>query len=275
MPTHPSPTFPAPRAIFKLGAWAAALLVTAGFGLTSDSAQAQAPLPVPNFSFENPSAVGFPFGTNPSITDWAKNLEPAYWSQPPFSTPFPWPGTSGVFVGTAPNSPNPYTNLLGTQAGYILGFPGAALFQNNFAGNFEIGETYTFTLGVFGKPSLPASAQLRLSFYYRDTTNTTNDPLGEKTVFSQTVIPYSTATFDDSQPNPSLIDYSVSTSVLASDAWAGRPVGIMMDTVDPNPTGGNWDFDNARLVPEPATTGLMAMAFSGLLLRRRRGPGHA
>ena len=236
---------------------------------------------VPNASFESQSAVGFPFGTNPFLDFWQKNAEPAYFAPIAAAYGIPWYGTAGAFIGTSPNSPNPYTNLVGTQAGYILGFPMVALFQDydtsaghEFDGTFEIGKTYDLTLGLFGKPTLAASSTFRLSLYYRDTANTVNDPLGEKTIVNSTGVGYSAATFVNNA-TPALIDYDVLVgAVLPTDPWAGKHIGILLETVDPIPTGGNWDFDNVRLaataVPEPASASLLAFGIGGLMMRRSR-----
>lgn len=231
--------------------------------------QAQ-PISVPNFSFESQSAVGFPFGTNPSLDSWQKIAEPAYFG--PISGGIPWFGTAGGFIGTATNSPNPYANLLGTQAGYILAFPEVTLFQDfdttpQFDATFEVGKSYDLTLGVYGGSLLSEGSTLELSLYYRDT-------LDNRVTVSSTVITFSAATFP-SVANPNLIDFSVNVPIVqAGDPWAGQNIGIQLESTVSMAlmSGRNWDFDNLRLtaVPEPATMALLGLGFGGLLWVRSR-----
>jgi hypothetical protein len=261
-----------------------ACAATLALSLTATVALADS-IAIPNYSFELQSAAGLPpqsQGTNPFIDNWAKDAEPQG-----YTPPFPqlvWFATAGVFLGAGPGtySPNPYVNITGVQAGYILAYPGVKLFQDaavspTFSSTFEVGKEYTFTLGVFGKPQLglsPTSA-FRLSLYYRDTTNTLNDPLGQRTIINSTTINYGDGSAFVDNATPSLIDYSVSVGeVLSEQAWAGKNIGLMMESVDPNATFGNWDFDNARLtsnaVPEPTSIALLALGLSALGLRRSR-----
>jgi hypothetical protein len=89
-----------------------------------------------------------------------------------------------------------------------------------------------------------------------------------------TTVTYSAAAFPVGDPL-NLIDYQVTVpSVQAGDAWAGKYIGIKLEsTVSIEATSfGNWDFDNVRLVavPEPATASLMALGFGGWLLAQSR-----
>lgn len=238
--------------------------------------QAQ-PINVPNYSFESQSAVGYPFDTNPNVDSWQKIAEPAYFTPAFGGFGIPWFGTAGAFVGTAPSSPNPYANLLGTQAGYILAFPQVTLFQDynsspghDFDGTFEIGKAYNLTIGLFGKDTLAPGSTLQLSLYYRDI-------LDNKVTVGSTTVTYSAAAFPVT-PTLNLIDYEVNVPVVqAGDAWAGKNIGIQLESTIPIEltTGRNWDFDNVRLtaVPEPATMTLVGLGLGGLLLAhsRRRG----
>ena len=235
------------------------------------SLQAQ-PISVPNFSFESQSAVGFPQGANPNVDSWQKIAEPAFYT-PAFGTfGIPWFGTAGVFLDT-----NPYGNRVGTQAGYILAVPQVTLFQDydsspthEFDGSFEVGKAYNLTIGVFGKSSIAPGSTLELSLYYRDN-------LDNRVKVNSTVITYSSAEFPIT-PQLNLIDYQVNIpEVQASDAWAGRHIGIQLESTVPiaQTSFGNWDFDNVRLtvVPEPATMTLSGLGVGGLLAARLRRRG--
>jgi len=226
-------------------------------------------IPVPNYSFESQSGVGYPFGTNPNVDSWQKIAEPAYFAPAFGSFGIPWYGTAGVFVDS-----NPYGNRVGTQAGYILAFPQVTLFQDydsspthDFNATFEVGQAYNLMVGVFGKNSIQPGSTLELSLYYRN-------ELGNMVTVGSTVITYSAATFPGST-NLNLVDYQVNVApVLAGDAWAGKHIGIQLESTIPIEltSGGNWDFDNVRLtaVPEPAALSLLGLGFVALLAARSR-----
>jgi hypothetical protein len=229
-------------------------------------------LSVPNHSFESQSGVGWPFGTNPNLDAWQKHAEPVFFGM--ISGGLPWYATAGAFIGTAPNSPNPYANMLGTQAGYILSFPQVALFQDysvtpGFDAIFEIGKSYNLTVGVYGHHLLAPGSTLQLSLYYRDN-------LDNKVTVGATTITFSDANFPlVTGPGTNLIDFSVNLpAVQAGDAWAGQHIGIQLESTIPIEltSGRNWDFDNVRLtaVPEPATLSLLALGLGGRTLARAR-----
>jgi len=209
---------------------------------------AQYSITVPNFSFENPTAPNtFPF-VNINIDSWQKAPEPAYYG-PAIGTPFgiPWVGTAGVFLDV-----NPYANHDGVQAGYILAFPEVTLFQDyttsrthDFNAAFDVGNSYTLTIGVFGKSTLAAGSTLELILYYLDDAN-------NHVPVASTTVTYSTAAFPITTPL-NLIDYSVHVpTVQKGDAWAGKKIGIQLLSTTPLQlsTGGNWDLDNVRLTAE-------------------------
>jgi hypothetical protein len=229
-----------------------------------------ASLAVPNFSFESPVApTNSPF-VNVLVDSWQKIPEPAYYG-PAIGTPFgiPWIGTAGVFLDV-----NPYANHDGTQAGYLLGFPQVTLFQDfnsspthDFNVTYDVGMSYTLTVGVFGKGTLAPGSTLQLSLYYLD-------DLNNKVNVNSTTVTYSAAEFPATSPL-NLKDYSVTVpSVLAGDPWAGKHLGIQLESTSPIElaTGGNWDFDNVRLqvVPEPSTLGMLVLGAGALLVARRR-----
>src|SRR5262245_22313692 len=96
-------------------------LVSATVTLITVAAQGQA-IPVPNGSFEsrvvNPQV--FPIDTR--IDSWQKMPQPSFFTNSPQLT---WDQTVGMFNGTPTYSPNPYSNLNGNQAAYLLSIPGA------------------------------------------------------------------------------------------------------------------------------------------------------
>lgn len=224
-----------------------------------------ATLNVPNFSFEQqPAPASSPF-VNVFIDSWQKAPEPSYYAAA-IGTPFgiPWIGTSGVFLDV-----NPYANRVGSQAGYLLGFPQVAIHQNLNA-TFEAGMSYDLTIGVFGKNTLAPGSTLALSLYYLDGT-------GNRVPVQTTTVTYSQAQFPTAAPL-NLVDFSVAVpTVQPGDAWAGRPLGIQIESTASLQlaTGGNWDFDNVRLksIPEPGVLGLASLGVGMMYLARRRANG--
>lgn len=249
-------------------AWQTTSLAWLG-SLTLASAQA---LFVPNHSFESQLAPNSPPYVNVFVDNWQKIAEPAYFDPIFGGFGIPWFGTAGVFLDI-----NPYVNRIGAQAGYILAFPQVTLFQDfstspSFTATYEVGKSYDLTLGVFGKSTLAPGSTLLMSLFYRDDAN-------NKVTVGSTTITYSAAAFPTSGPL-ALVDYSVTIpTVQATDAWAGKHIGIQLESTTPLEltTGGNWDFDNVRLtaVPEPTSAALLGLgAMTWLARRARRGPQH-
>ncbi len=215
-----------------------------------------ASIAIPNSSFESPS-TGF---ASPLIDSWQKIPRPAYFDE---SSGFLWVQTAGVFLDT-----KPYANRTGLQCAYMLSFPQVTLFQDYstspaFNAAYEIGQSYSLTLGVYGN-SLTTNSSLQLSLFYRDSGN------NMVTIGSPRTITYDPAIFPGTAPF-NLVDYSVAIpAVQAGDAWAGKNIGVMVQVAGSDFTG-YWDMDNARLttVPEPGVASLLALGVCGLLLRRR------
>lgn len=225
-------------------------------------------IPVPNASFElQPAPSGPPF-VNLFIDSWQKAAEPAYYNAA-IGTPFgiPWFGTTGLFIDS-----NPYDNRTGSQAAYLLGFPQVSLSQDfnsspnhEFDAKYEVGLSYTLTVGVFGKGSLAPGSTLALRLYYLSDQN-------EPITVNSTTVTYTGEAFPVTLPNPlHLVDYSVSIgTVSASDPWAGKHIGIQLEATNPLElsTGGNWDVDNVRLeaIPEPGVLALGSLGAFALML---------
>ncbi|PWU21656.1 MAG: hypothetical protein C5B50_01200 [Verrucomicrobia bacterium] len=254
----------------KLTARFRCALLLAGTLVATGSRLAAQPISVPNFSFESQTApASYPY-VNINVDFWQKAPEPAYYG-PAIGMPYgiPWAGTAGVFLDV-----NPYANHDGVQCGYILGFPQVTLFQDyssspthDFNATFDVGKSYDLTIGVFGKNTLAPGSTLDLSLYYLDGS-------GNHVSVATTTVTYSAAAFPTNTPL-SLIDYHVDVpTVQASDAWAGKNIGIQLLSTTPLElsTGGNWDFDNVRLtaVPEPATVALFSLAAGCFLTTRKR-----
>ena len=215
-----------------------------------------ASIAIPNSSFESPS-TGF---VSPLIDSWQKIPKPAYFDE---SSGYLWFQTAGVFLDT-----KPYANRDALQCGYMLSFPQVTLFQDYstspaFNATYGVGQSYTFTLGVFGN-NLTANSSLQLSLFYRDAGN------NMVTIGSPTTIAYDSAVFPPAGPF-NLVDYSVTIpGVQAADAWAGKNIGVMVQVAGSDFTG-YWDIDKARLtsVPEPSLASLVALGVCGLIVRRR------
>lgn len=232
------------------------------------------PISVPNHSFESPNApMVDPYATT-LISSWQKPAKPAYFGAIESAYGIFWEQTTGQFF-----APGVYGNMNGIQAAFVMSWPSAGIFQDydtqdyndaapthEFNAKFEIGKSYTFTLGVYGKGysgfPMTEGSMLGLSLYYRDGAN-------QVTVGTPTIITYSAALFP-TVGALNLIDYSVSIpTVGAGDAWAGQNIGLKIESIY-GVGDGYWDIDNVRLtaVPEPTTLGLLALG--GVLARRLR-----
>lgn len=197
---------------------------------------------VPNGSFESPPTT-FAF---PAIDDW---------QQVPLDFFAP---VSGVFS----NVPPPIDNADGSQVAFLFATNGATIFVDYdavdwqtathvFNATYEVGKSYTFTIGVIGGTNLAIpmleGTTLQLGMYYR------ND-LGGMVTIASTTITNSGSLF----PSPfHLVDFQVQLPVVqATNAWAGRHIGLqVLSTTDPElQSSGYWDLDNVRLTTGPSLT---------------------
>lgn len=247
---------------------AAAVLSVAG----QDAVRA-AGIDVPNGSFESPT-TSF---VDTRVSSWQKTAQPAWYDPAAFG--YTWDQTSGVFANTAPGAANHIDNCDGQQALFLLAIPEVGLFQDYtstdwsgttpshaFDAVFEVGMSYTLTVGITGGGGMVDGAGLRLSLYYRD-------GLDNPVTVGATDVQYSMASF----PNTThLNDYEVVVpAVKAGDAWAGQHIGIQI--VATSLGNSYWDLDHVRLtqVPEPSSFALLAFALGGSLLARRRSQPRA
>jgi hypothetical protein len=200
---------------------------------------------VPNYSFESPD-----IGTNspyaaPVLDFWEESPQPG-WYVPADYGGSPWADLAGTFY----NVPFPgefIDNCDGVQAAFLFALPQVAIFQD-LAATFNAGKAYTLTVGlVGGGGDMAEGSTLQLSLYYRDASS------NMVTVAATTV----TNTVENFPTNTHLVDFQVQVpGVIATDAWAGRTMGIQLlatpDFNDPGQWGGYWDADNVRLVETTA-----------------------
>jgi hypothetical protein len=204
---------------------------------------------VPNGSFEAPAT------TNVDIRIDAWQDQP----QSPFFDPSqfggqPWATLMGRFANTDPGSFDHLDNLDGTQAAYIFTFPGAGFFQDfnsvDWTGNashafnptFEVGRSYHLTTAFTSSSNEPLTngASIEMSLYYHGGSNQVVKVAATNVVFDTKIF----TNLDH------LIDFTLDvTTVQATDAWAGRNIGIefISTTFDSNLITGVWDLDNVRL----------------------------
>jgi hypothetical protein len=202
---------------------------------------------LPNASFESPVVPPVSPYAYPYVDSWQQQ-EPPEWG--PYQT--------GVFYNLASPDPTHLDNCDGAQAVFLFANPQTALFQDYdstdwmnptpthaFGANFDVGKSYTLTVGVLGGTNLSYPMQegtsLMLRLYYRDGS-------GNMVTVAATSITNSGTIFSNATH---FVDFQAQLpTVKASDAWAGQHVGVqLLSTVtDTNLVGGYWDLDNVRLV---------------------------
>ena len=199
---------------------------------------------MPNASFELPTTT---YAT-PFIDSWQQNPQPDINDQSTLQT--------GVFLNTTPPDPYHIDNCDGNQAVFLFATPQTAVFQDYdttdyanptpmhaFSATFDVGKSYTLTVGVLGGTNLAYPMQegttLELSLYYRDSAS-------NKITVAATSVTNSAAIFSNATH---FIDFGVRVpTVKARDPCAGRYIGVqLLSTVGFDLMGGYWDLDNVRL----------------------------
>ncbi|HEV7401475.1 MAG TPA: PEP-CTERM sorting domain-containing protein [Chthoniobacteraceae bacterium] len=226
--------------------------------LSGASALFAAPISLLNYSFESPTAPdphdSFPVSV--VIDNWQRNdVAPNY--------------QLGAFQNPAVGDPLGHINNLdGNQGGFIVATPGIALWQTaaGTGSTVSLGQQYKFTLALSASSQATADGEgVRIRIYYLDAASQ-KVYLADRQVLSN----------ESRALNPGaitqLIDYSVTTAVIAAgNAAIGKAIGVEL-VGDSTAQGGYWDFDNARLdtVPEPSATALLLLAAGSCLGLRRR-----
>ena len=199
---------------------------------------------VPNGSFETPAT---PFA-GPEMDSWQKAPQP-FWFPPTNN----WDQVVGQFLNTPEGNPGHITNMDGSQAAFMFAVPDAGIFQDfntisgtntsskhDFLAQYEAGKSYTLSVGVLGNGGgMQEGVMLKLSLYYRDISSNI-------VTIGETIITNSAELFPT---NTYFTDFQVRLpKVQASDAWAGKRVGIQIASLANFVNqGGYWDIDNVRL----------------------------
>ena len=210
-----------------------------------DNVRLSETIEIPNGSFES-VATDF---ADPRIDAWEKPPQPIWWD-PSHGA---WDQVSGVFLNTAPGSPDHIVNCDGAQAAFLFALPQSALWQDYNSTNwaaavpthafnvkFKPGLTYILTVGVIGGGGgMLNGATLELSLYYRD-------GAGNMITIAATTVTNTPAIFSNTTQ---LVDFQVVVpTVRPSAPWANQNVGIqILSTVGFDLMGGYWDLDKVRL----------------------------
>lgn len=178
---------------------------------------------VPNHSFESPVTSL----ASPSLEAWQKAPQPSWYDdQGGF---FPWDQLMGEFLNTPESRPDHIDNAEGQQAAYLFALPRVALWQDydatpahDFNARFEVGRSYTLTVGLLGGGGgMSNGATFQISLYYRDAAS-------NMVTVAATTITNSKSLFST---NTHLTDFQVLVpTVKPNDAWAGKNLGIQLSS---------------------------------------------
>jgi hypothetical protein len=251
--------------------FAAAVMAVAG----TQSAQA-IDIPVPNGSFEEPSAnneIFAPFYASPGNGSWVHATMPVTWPYPNAGQTA-WDSTAGVFYDFYDFVDNRHLD----QVAFFFSAKGNELTQL-IGTNYDSNLTYTLSfMARGGGQGMPLGTQLKVWLYYVDAGNKVE--IGSTTIandFNNTLVenPPGSGNFQY-LPISHLNSYSFNTAIpLAAN---GKEIGIAITSLNAvdyltnqSLDFGYWDLDNVTLaVPEPASLGVLAVGAMGLCLRRRK-----
>jgi hypothetical protein len=225
---------------------------------TSASAMAETIL-VPNGSFEDPvlapRGIGGYSGLDWQCPDYAGNGQLSAIYNSPADNPY------GTYI----------TNQDGSNLCLFMGvvnpeLPAAVQIYQDLAATYEVGKSYTFTMGIARRSDEPGSDTdaLELRLFSRNVPGFTI----AATPVTKAGLLYDAVTY-----------YSVSIpEVQATDLWANQNIGIWVSTTVGPQLGqpsGAWILDNASItataVPEPTSFCLLiGAAIAGLFCYRRR-----
>jgi thiamine pyrophosphokinase len=192
------------------------------------------------------------------MDEWQKAPEPSWYMG---GDGFPWDQLMGQFLNPTNGSPNHIDNMEGGQGAFLFALPEVAVFQDyntisgtnaalshRFNARFETGKSYALTVALLGGGGgMSNGATFQISLYYRDMASNMVTVAATTITNTQTLFP----------TNTHFIDFQVRTLfVQASDAWAGKHIGIRLaSTVGFDLQGGYWDVDNVRLTQSVVPNG--------------------
>ena len=213
---------------------------------------AAGPINIPGGSFETP-VTNY---VNINIDSWQKAPKPAWYVE---GGGFLWTQLAGTFRNTASTETDHIDNCDGNQAIWLFAVPEVALFQDYdsvdwndpvpthaFDARFEIGKSYTLTVGIIGGGGgMLEGASMEIGMYHREGG-------GSKVTVAATSVVNTLNTFPT---NTHFVDFQVRVPVVKpGDAWAGKNIGVrFLSTIprvpagQPSLQGGYWDLDNVRL----------------------------
>jgi hypothetical protein len=196
------------------------------------SVHGQTSIGITNASFESPNITG---------------VSPYYATLPTTFKIGTWVGytTFSAVVQGGKYGVSP-AGLVGTQFGDLSGAANGGFYQDatayGGAGDpnlvWQAGQTYTLTVGVFGRSDNPPTAgnKMNLNLFYRTASG------GTANILSSTTLTWGTSSLSTT----ALTDYTVTWTVQPGDPEVGQPIGIYFYSGGSSSTG-DWCFDNIRL----------------------------
>lgn len=219
--------------------------------------------------FGQPDVSGFEPQILPMVPGWTE--------EGPIETQQGFTGTlnTGIFHNLEPEFDGHYSNITANQA-MFMGARDAS--QPNIdepisvhqilSNTYLPGKTYTLSFAVGQSYTFPPNveAELEMRLFYLDA--------GSRITVGNVIITPSDLTDVNVPPDGdppffnSFTTFGFDVDVLASDPWAGQPIGVEIRPI--SGFGGFWDVDHVHLteIPEPAS--LLALSIGGMLLLGKR-----